>query len=564
MRLLKRDFSKLGSVEYDLLVIGGGIAGLSIAWDAALRGLSVALVEKEDFGAGSSQGCFKIVHGGLRYLQHADLRRLWESVEEQRVLRVIAPHLVTPLPILVPCYGWGMKSPEVLRAGIGLYDLITGNRNRGVSPSARLPRGRFLTKEQCLEEAPHLQSKGLRGGAVFYDAQMSNCDRLTLAFGLSAAERGAVICNYAEVVNFRTDANKIQSVEVKDNLGAQSVQVRARAVVNSTGVWNSTVRSLLDRKPARPRVFSKGMQVVLPRTVLHYAVALESRYADKTAYVARGGRSYFIVPWRGATLVGTADIVHEDEPDACSFTESEVKKFIAEVRAMYSAPQIDYQYARFVFGGLRPVAPDIQERFERGEKITDDEVGAAKKDIVGADGVEVCNFLNVIGVKYTTCRAVAQTAVDKVCAMLGVSAECKTKSELLVGAEIEDAAQYQKKLLNLYSDHYQPALLKQLASNYGARAERVLELSEVIPQGSRILSPSSHVLAAEVVYAIRDEMAVSLADIVFRRTPLGTAGSPGRAALESVAELAAAELGWDEQEKRRQLSGVLSRFPGNC
>lgn len=560
--MLERGFLKLQDKNFDLLVIGGGIGGLSIAWDAVLRGLSVALVEKGDFGSGASQGCFKIVHGGLRYLQHADFARLRESVEEQRVLRIIAPHLIRPLPILVPCYGFGLQSPEVLRAGVGLYDLLTGGRNAGVSSSAVLPRGERLSRAACLDEAPYLQQTGLRGGVAFYDAQMTNCDRLTLSFALSAAKQGAVLCNYTEAAGFSLEAGRIRSVAVVDKLSGARAELRPQMVLNAAGTWSGALESLMLDRPPEPKLFSKGMQLVLPKTVSHYALALESRHADRTAYVARGGRSYFLVPWRDSTLLGTADIVHKDDPDACRFDEVEVKRFLSEARAMYPAPQIDHRFVRYVFGGLRPVAPEIQRRYEQGETISDSDVGTAKKDIISARRSIAENLMTVVGVKYTTCRSVAEQAVDEVCRQLGRSElPCRTRTQVLCGAGVGDREEFVASLLAQYSDRYSPAVLRELAENYGTLSTDILDISAQLPETERLLGRHCRVLAAEVLHAVRFEAARMLSDIVFRRTALGTTGSPGKEVLERAAAIAAAELGWDGEETALQLAQVWKRFP---
>ena len=176
-----RDTHALGGRHFDLLVVGGGINGLAIAWDAALRGLSVVLCEKGDFGGGATAGCFKIVHGGFRYLQNLDFSRLFRSAKEQRILRTIAPHFVQPLPILVPSYGLGKKSRAVLDLGATFYEILTAGRNNGVDESRKLPRHSVLGSADVLTIAPHLRREALRGGIVFYDAQMRNCERLTLA-----------------------------------------------------------------------------------------------------------------------------------------------------------------------------------------------------------------------------------------------------------------------------------------------------------------------------------------------------------------------------------------------
>ena len=243
MRALTRDIDSLGKREFDLLVIGGGINGAGIAWDAALRGLSVALIERADFGGATSSGCFKIIHGGLRYLQHLDLKRVRESVREQRILRTIAPHLVSPLPFLVPCYGRGRKGREFLSLGLLLYEFVVAcDRNRNLGVHHQLSRFRRLDSQQCLRHAPGLKAEGLTGGVLYEDVQLSNCERFTFAVVASAREAGAVVANYCEAVQLNASQaesgeGRIESVTAHDLFRGTELQIKARFVVNATGPW---------------------------------------------------------------------------------------------------------------------------------------------------------------------------------------------------------------------------------------------------------------------------------------------------------------------------------------
>ena len=235
---MHRRIDDLDARQFDLLVIGGGIFGACAAWDATLRGLSVALVEQHDFGAGTSANSFKMVHGGIRYLQHADVPRLRASCHERSAMLRVAPHLVTPLPIVVPTYGHGRAGKELLGAGMLLYDLLTIDRNRGIADrSRRIPVSRFLQAEEVLRLFPGVAEHALTGAAVFCDGQMYNPPRLVLAFIRAAAERGAVTLNYAEATALRREGNAVQGARVRDRVTGASVEVRARAVLNAGGPW---------------------------------------------------------------------------------------------------------------------------------------------------------------------------------------------------------------------------------------------------------------------------------------------------------------------------------------
>ena len=236
---MKRDIAALADRELDLLVVGGGVYGAAIAWDAALRGLSVALIEKNDFGSGTSFNNLKTIHGGIRYLQHADFTRMRESVRERRNLMRIAPHLVHPLPFLVPTYsGSVLKSRTAMRVALFVNDLVSWDRNRIDDPQKRLPAGRALGRDECLELAPGIAPENLTGGVLWHDAQMHNSDRLTLSFVLSAAEQGAAVANFVEATELVRRGPRVTGVRARDVIeGTGGLELRAKLVVNAAGPW---------------------------------------------------------------------------------------------------------------------------------------------------------------------------------------------------------------------------------------------------------------------------------------------------------------------------------------
>lgn len=209
MTVLKRDIAAIQTKEFDLIIVGGGIFGACAAWEAASRGVSALLLEKGDFSHATSANHFKMVHGGIRYLQHGDIPRVRESCRERSAFLRIAPHLVQPLPIFIPTYGHGIKGKLFLGIGLGMYDLITIDRNKGIMPERRIPWGKFISKKQALEHFPDLPLEGLTGGAIFCDGQMYNPPRLTIAFLRSAAERGGEAANYVEVTDFISEGEKL-------------------------------------------------------------------------------------------------------------------------------------------------------------------------------------------------------------------------------------------------------------------------------------------------------------------------------------------------------------------
>jgi glycerol-3-phosphate dehydrogenase len=551
---MKRDLRSIAGAEYDLLVIGGGVYGLCTAWDAALRGLSVALLEKGDFGAATSSATHKIIHGGLRYLQHVDVRRMRESLRERMLMMRLAPHLVHPMPFVVPAYGHLLRGKEVLAVAMAITDLVGFDRNRLDDPSKRIPNGRVIGRRECLEILPEIDRKGLAGAAVYYDAQMVNSDRLSLSFALSADEAGADLANYVEVTGLSARNGRVTSVMAKDLHTGDAFEVRARMVANTTGPWSDIVTAhLRGATPDRRVLRSKGIQIVAPLYNAQYAFAVEGTQRDPDAVISRGNRLYFITPWRGRSLIGTTDTVYEGDPDNFAITERDVAEFVGEINAAYPAAKLTRDQVPYWFGGLRPV----------GEKNIDPTVSrtARKFEIIDHarhDGVT--NFISVIGVKYTTARGVAEQAVDHLFRKLGKQPPpCPTPAAHVWGGRIERFGEFLAAQLRAKPGALSEATVRHLVTNYGSRLGEILGLVERdVSLGAAL--PGSDVTRAEIVHACRHEMVGSLADVVLRRTELGTLGPPQAEAVDEVLRITAAELGWSDSRQASEGDALAALY----
>ncbi len=602
MSTFERDTDSLTKDVFDILVIGGGIVGAACAWDAALRGYSVALVEKSDFGSATSAGCFKIVHGGLRYLQHANIPRLRESMCEQRTLRRIARHFVRPMPFLVPTYGMGLNSKLALTAGCSVYELLTLDRNNNFDEEDTMPGHRRLSREEVLGISPGLANAPLTGGIVYYDCQMTNCDRLTLAVVQSAAEAGAQVCNYARVVAAQQSSvsnyeQKIDAVEVRDELSGETKTLRARFVVNATGPWAQRLANTVfgERELEAAPVFSKGIQLVVPKFVDGYALALESKYRDSSAAVSRGGRSYFVHPWRGHSLVGTSDSLYDGDPDDFRIDAEEIKELVHGVAGVYEDGVLKPEYVRYAFGGLRPVHRSSLSAANEGDATV------AHKDVVHDhldQASRIGNLISVHGVKYTTFRALAERIIDTVAHRIGpvlslseVSPQplyaSRTAKSNLYGSVSTTKDVFLHTLQRSGAELSLPQA-EYLYSNYGEAAHRIVEImrdepgmSEVLGERDAPLGQGSNCLAAEVVYCARNEMVGTLGDVVYRRTGLGALGLSGampeeiisqcskearleqrtsfaRSTLGEVAGVLGGALGWDEARQAEEVESLMA------
>ncbi len=347
----------------------------------------------------------------------------------------MAPHLVHPLPFVVACYGHGIRGPEAMWAALLVNDMISADRNVGLNdPRRRIPGGRVISARECRQRLPGIPTRGLTGGAIFWDAQMYNSERLTLAFGLSAAVHGAALANYAEAVGFELRNGAIAAVRVRDRLAGEDLEVRARVVINMTGPWSDiTIGRLVGREPDRQVRRSKGIQLILRRLLNPMAFGVESRRErDKTARIPRGNRSYFATPWHGVTIIGTTDTLFVGDPDDYGVTEDEIADFLGAFNEAYPGAELKPADVAFWCGGLRPLGdvdanPDHVQASNRPEIVDHARCG-------GPD-----NLLTVVGVKYTVVRALAEQAADWAVRRLDRGdRRPRTESAHLVGGDVPD------------------------------------------------------------------------------------------------------------------------------
>ncbi len=354
---MQRNPVNLSDREYDVLIIGAGAFGAAAARDAALRGLRTALIERADFGGATSAECFKMVHGGIRYLQHADVPRLRASSHERSALLRIAPHLVQPLPIAIPTYGHGRQGRAFLATGATVYDLLTLDRNNGIRDRQRqIRRSRLLSRSRLLELFPHLSSAQLSGAVVFEDGQMYNPARLVLAFVSSAVDAGATACNYVEATKFLWRDSAVCGVRARDRLTGEEFDVRARLTLNAAGPWADYLQNDSQHFGAWRRLpFSRDAYFIVDRApTSEYGVAVQGMSRDKDAVLGRSTRHLFAVPWRDKTLIGVWHTLFPEFPDGAHVRPEEIETWIAELNSVYPALQLSPSEVSFANCGLVP------------------------------------------------------------------------------------------------------------------------------------------------------------------------------------------------------------------
>jgi glycerol-3-phosphate dehydrogenase len=510
----------LADGDYDVVVLGGGMAGAGAARDLALRGLSVALVEKGDFASATTARSSKLIHGGLRYLELFDFGLVRESLTERERLGRLAPHLVRPLPFLVPIYRDSSRGLIKVRIGLTLYDWLTPGRTR--------ERYRVLRAVDALSLEPGIRPEDLRGAGYYFDDLLLYPERLCLENVLSACRHGARAFNYAQVEEVRRDTGGAPNgVRVRDLLSGALATLGARVIVNATGPW-------VDELRARAGVGDRGAHILRRTKGIH---CLLPRLTERAIYQStRDDRMIFVIPWRDFSLVGTTDTDFDGDLDRVHATRGEVEYLLQEVRRAVPDPRVVPDEVIYTYAGVRPLS------FEEGRRASD--VSRAHKVVEEAGG----RFLSITGTKLTCFRSLAEQLGDRVTRRLGRPAPARTGSLTLDGAD-EEAGQVEAHAwLDVSADVAASGLsretLETLVTLYGRNYRRVLELAGKVPAGAEPLCPSNPDVVAQLHHAVHEELTVSLQDFLLRRTGIGTSRCQGHDCAEAIAHRLAPLLGW--------------------
>jgi glycerol-3-phosphate dehydrogenase len=416
---MQRDLDAVTGRTFDVLVVGGGIYGLTIAYDAAQRGLSVALVDRADFGSGASFNHLRTIHGGLRYLQTLDIARARESVIERRVVATIAPHAVRPVPFALPLYRSFTRGITAMSAGFMVDRLVSFDRKRDVIPSHQLPGGRVVSGD-ALRRFPGLHRRGVTGAAVWYDYVTTEADRLTFSFAIAASKHGAVLANHLEAVSLVAEGRRTVGVRARDVIDGREIEIAARLTVNATGAG---VDMLLEPVGAATRIpMLKVMNLITQRD------AGEAALGGRTA----AGRSLFLVPWKGRALFGTWQSAALCRPDDTGIVEADVVAFLRELNEAFPSLDLRLNDVTMIHRGIVPAVTSNRGISLEGHEHVYDHASHA-----GAGTLE--GLVSVVGTKYTTARGVAERVTDRLFTKLQREpVACRTATTALPGGDIED------------------------------------------------------------------------------------------------------------------------------
>lgn len=504
--------------NFDVIVIGAGINGAGIARDAAMRGLRVLLIDKGDVGGGTSAASTRLIHGGLRYLEHLEFGLVQESLRERETLLRIAPHLVRPLPITIPIYKQGRRGRATIRAGMIAYDLL--------SLGKALPRHRMLSVDETLKRMPGLKAEGLVGAAVYYDAQVEFAERLVVENVLDAIEHGATVLTYTRVTKLVVEGGRVAGVQVDGDL---TDFAKADLVINAAGPW---VDQLIEQKSVggtgQKLIGGTEQKLIGGTKGSHVVVAPFAGAPESTVYLEAiaDGRPFFIIPWNGNYLIGTTDVRFENAPESVRAEVWEVDYLLAETNRAFPKAALMRESVLYTYSGVRPLPFTTDE----------DEQKITRRHFLH-EHPQFENFVSVVGGKLTTYRSLAEECVDLVLGKLGHrSSPSETAITPLPGAN------------NLSSfgrdSHEAPEKIPiHWPRIYGSRAKELATLAKRL----------NSVFEAEIVFAFEQEFAKTLADCFLRRTMRGLNADLGLSEIDKAASVGVKLLGWSEERARREV-----------
>lgn len=514
--------------HFDIVIIGAGINGAGIARDAALRGLKVLLLDKEDIGGGTSSRSTRLIHGGLRYLEHGELSLVRESLREREILLNIAPHLIKPLPFLIPLYKNSRRGKSVIRIGLVTYDALSHDRS--------MPRHKMLKRQDVESRLPALNSHGLTGAALFYDAQVEFAERLVLENVISAVESGARLKTHASIEGFEVEQQSVKTIRYRTESTRETQLAHGKLFINATGPWIDQVLSLTKRSNERLVGGTKGSHIVVDNFTgaTNFAIYFEA-LTDR--------RPIFIIPWNNSYLIGTTDLnFFEGNVDEVRIDKAEVDYLLNEVNRLFPTAQLTPDRILYSYSGVRPLP--------FSERKND---GAITRRHFIKQHPQLANLLSVVGGKLTTYRSLAEEVVDLVLNKLGeTKRDCTTSSLKLPGAQVESTEVLFKQ------SNFPKTIYDRLSRIYGTRATKVVDVASRDPELARPLHDGSPVLAAEIVFAFEQEFAASLIDCLMRRTMSVFNHSLGLDEVTAASAICEKYLGWSATRSVEEVSAYRS------
>jgi len=523
---LVREPQRLAQGTYDLAIVGGGIYGACVAREAARAGLSVALVERADFGHATSWNSLRTLHGGIRYLQHLDLIRLRHAVRDRRFWMRLAPDLTCPMPFVLPTRGWGVHGPGILAAGCVLFDALAADRNLGVCEEHRLRRSRVVGRTEAHRLLQPMRPASANGAIIWYEAVAANTERLLLRVLQEAVACRAVVQNYCEVIG-REQRNGLHVLRVVDRLTGAELRLGARVVINAAGPAVDDVGEALQIPRSHPMMRpSRAFNLVLRRPAQNdHALGVPVRRAtsDPDAHIDRGENTYFVIPWGNYTLVGTRHLPAARTPSDPRITREEMLAFVHELNEAAAAQIVHAEDIVAVLSGIVPAA-QIDSESEEGQG----EVQLLKRHRIVDHGLQdgVPHVFTVVGVKWTAAPSVAKEVVSE-------AMRCLSLRPRVAPASAEE-------------------IWPEDAPHAPIAATRVAAGEPIVAD-----QPCT---AEDVIRAVRSEAAMRLEDVVFRRTTLWLSAYLDVKTLERCARLMAPRLSWDDETIRSNVISTAVRL----
>ena len=535
---MQRDVNALIQQEWDVLVVGGGIHGAVTAWKAAQAGYRVALIERHDFGAHTSANSLKILHGGLRYLQQLDLPRMRHSIRSRKFYAQFAPHLLQPLSCSIPTKGFGLRSRWAMQMALLINDCVSWDRNQGLPSTAHLPQGNWSANVQSL---PPSASCGATGVATWHDYLCLDTERLTLTLLHSAHHHGAHVVNHAELLSVGSIHDGLRQATIVDHLTGKTHILRTRVLVNTRGPWDVTNPDEFSNSN-KTRKYAKGVNLILNRSLLeNHALGIEG-LLPQTVKDKAEKRFFFVVPLRQQTMIGTtycADNVNANGP---TVSRSEIQQLIDCINSIEPSFHIQYQDISMVHAGWLPLSEhnttkDPAKLLLRHSEISLDPQSTLENPLI-----------TVVSVKYTTAPIIAEKVIRL------ISKQCKIKPPL------------RKTPVKTLQDqmHATPPfkydLHERLHATYGSTSHKLIAMIEQNPSLAERIGPEYETTKAEVVFALREEMAFSLSDLVFRRLGMGSIEIPAISWIENLASFVATLENWPHGRDFEEISAIHKHY----